>query len=277
MKEARFNFGENWKDYLSRSLDSERVKIARESLKRDFDVKDFSGKSFLDIGSGSGLFSLGAYQLDADHVFSFDYDPNSVEATRRLRKAAGSPECWEVKQGDILDAEFVKGISSADYVYSWGVLHHTGQLWSAMDNVLDLTTPDGYLFVAVYNNMKYRKVTNGKITSKDWLKIKRAYNLSPRVLQKGFEKIFVMLWSLLMYKRGTTPSREIEKNKKDRGMSFREDVRDWLGGLPYEYATAGEVCEYILNNSDFVLEHIRTVEDTGLNRFRFHNDTKIIQ
>ena len=70
----RFEFGKNWAAFLS-VLDDERIATAEDSLKGMLECEDLQGKKFLDIGSGSGLFSLAARRLGAT-VHSVDFDPN---------------------------------------------------------------------------------------------------------------------------------------------------------------------------------------------------------
>ena len=80
----RFEFGSNWEGFLN-LLDDERIHLAEKSLKHMLEVEDLQGKTFLDVGSGSGLFSLAARNLCAQ-VLSFDYDPKSVACTSELQK-----------------------------------------------------------------------------------------------------------------------------------------------------------------------------------------------
>ena len=65
-----FEFGRNWQRYISTYLDEERLQIAAESLHGL--VGDVDGKTFLDIGAGSGLFSLCAHEAGAARVVSID-------------------------------------------------------------------------------------------------------------------------------------------------------------------------------------------------------------
>ena len=65
----RFKFGKNWKSFLKK-LNKERIVHAENSLKIMLGVKNLVGKTFVDVGSGSGLFSLAAKNLGAS-VISF--------------------------------------------------------------------------------------------------------------------------------------------------------------------------------------------------------------
>lgn len=72
----RFEFGKNWQSFLD-TLTDERITVATASLIKMLKSNNLEGKTFLDVGNGSGLFSLVARQLGAK-VYSFDFDPSSV-------------------------------------------------------------------------------------------------------------------------------------------------------------------------------------------------------
>ena len=166
----RFEFGKNWRNFITK-LNDGRIQQAELSLKKMLEVDTVEGKSFLDIGSGSGLFSLAARNLGAN-VTSFDYDESSVWCTNELNKRYHSDDqSWTVMHGSVLDTEFLATLGEFDFVYSWGVLHHTGDMWRALENTCKLVKPRGTLFIAIYNYQP--------ILTPIWKKIKYLYNIHP--------------------------------------------------------------------------------------------------
>jgi 2-polyprenyl-3-methyl-5-hydroxy-6-metoxy-1,4-benzoquinol methylase len=237
----RFEFGKNWSRFLA-LLDDTRIERAEASLKEMLEVEDLEGKSFLDIGSGSGLFSLAARRLGA-RVHSFDYDPHSVACTTELRRRyfAGDDR-WKVEEASALDADYVKSLGEFDVVYSWGVLHHTGQMWKALDNAQLAVKAGGRLFIAIYNDMGSK--------SRRWLWIKKTYCDLPRFLKAPFaaavispEEARAMLGSLVRLKPGEYV-RSWTQYDKNRGMSRWRDIVDWVGGYPYEVAKPEEIFDF---------------------------------
>ncbi len=200
------------------------------------EIPDLKGRSFLDIGCGSGIHSLAALKAGAAKVISFDVDPYSVETTRRVREMSGSPETWDVLSGSILDEKFLSGISLADIVYSWGVLHHTGNMWKAVENASRFIKDNGIFYVALY-------VTTPK--SDYWVRIKKRYNTASSAGKAFMEQWYMWRHLIIPYfMRSKDPLKYILEYKQKRGMSYFTDVKDWLGGYPYEHAKIEEVLKF---------------------------------
>jgi SAM-dependent methyltransferase len=234
----RFEFGRNWGRFL-RTVSEERIARAEDSLREMLSVEDLRGRSFLDAGSGSGLFSLAARRLGA-RVRSFDYDAQSVACTDRLRQTyfPGDPG-WAVERGSVLDRGYLEGLGTFDVVYSWGVLHHTGRMWEAMENACARVAPGGRLFVAIYNDQ------GGP--SRRWTRVKRAYNRLPPALRFAVVlPSLVHVWwkpSLRDLLRGR-PFHTWRTYGGDRGMSPWWDLLDWVGGYPFEVAKPEQVFDF---------------------------------
>jgi 2-polyprenyl-3-methyl-5-hydroxy-6-metoxy-1,4-benzoquinol methylase len=237
----RFEFGKNWSRFLA-LLNDERIANAESSLKKMLGVEDLRGKSFLDIGSGSGLFSLAARRLGA-RVHSFDYDPHSVACAMELRRLYSQDDAdWRIEEGSALDAGYVKSLGQFDIVYSWGVLHHTGQMWTALDNASLPVAANGLLFVAIYND-------TGSQTAR-WKWIKRTYNNLPRPLRLPFTALVIsplemksLAYHLLTGRVGQYV-KSWTHSSTERGMSRWRDIVDWVGGYPYEAAAPEEIFDH---------------------------------
>lgn len=259
----RFEFGRNWQKFLD-LLTDERICTAERSLQDNLQVETLQGKTFLDVGCGSGLFSLVARRLGAV-VHSFDYDPASVACTAELRRRFfGNDAHWTVEEGSVLDRSYVKPLGAFDVVYSWGVLHHTGAMWQALENAMAVVAPSGVLFIAIYNDQ-------GKF-SRRWRRIKRTYNQLPGPLRLpilGY--ITVQSWGRIFVRDSIqgTPLKTWRTHQGRRGMSPWRDIVDWAGGYPFEVAKPEEVFEYC-HCRGFMLEKLRTCGgDSGNNEFVF--------
>jgi hypothetical protein len=55
-----FSFGKNWKNYVKNVVDERVIQEAKESLLKYLPEGGFKDKTFIDVGCGSGLFSLSA-------------------------------------------------------------------------------------------------------------------------------------------------------------------------------------------------------------------------
>jgi SAM-dependent methyltransferase len=261
----RFEFGANWAQFL-KVLNDDRMKLAEQSLVNMLGVSDLAGKRFLDVGSGSGLFSLVARRLGAT-VRSFDYDPQSVACTAELkRRYYPQDPNWIVEQGSALDQDYLQTLGEWDVVYSWGVLHHTGAMWQGLENVSSMVRPGGTLFIAIYNHQR--------VMTPVWTWVKRAYNRLPRQLR------WLVLWPALVRLWAPRTIYDVLRGKpfytwrhyaerSARGMSAWRDLVDWVGGYPFEVAKPEQIFHFYRDRGFVLINMVTCGGGLGCNEFVF--------
>jgi SAM-dependent methyltransferase len=268
----RFEFGKNWQRFLS-LIDEDRVTKAENSLVAVIGRAQREGDRFLDIGSGSGLSSLAARRAGFD-VVSFDYDPASVACTMEVkRRFSPSDSRWQILRGSAIDERFMESLGLFSIVHSWGVLHHTGAMWSAIDLATQRVSDDGLLILAIYNDQGP--------WSRVWMSLKRVYNLLPRWLRTPYALLVMLPREMriaavpfLKLKPGSYFALwSADSGDSSRGMSRWYDLIDWIGGYPFEVARPEQVLEFCRQRG-FELEHLVTCAgELGCNEFAFRRRT----
>jgi len=252
-----FDFGLNWESFSRKAVTGSTLETAATSLRRTFLLENFNGESFLDVGCGSGIFSVAAKKLDAGRVVGLDLSIHSIEAARHNAQRF-ERRSIEFLKADILDATLYDRLGMFDNVCAWGSLHHTGSMWEAFKNTARFVKPGGRFVLAIYRK---------HFSSRMWRSIKRFYNRAPRIMKRIMEGslyptayLGVALW---------TRKNPIKILRGYRGMDFHHDVVDWLGGYPYEYAAAEDICRFAEGLGFETLKVLPAIHPLGNNEFLF--------
>ena len=260
-----FAFGENWNSF-SRLVTEDRIKSAEEGLLRLFPKGELSAKPFFDIGCGSGLSMVAALRLGASEAHGIDVDADSVSTSRRtLERFAGGKQ-FSIRHQSVFDLSPERD-GRYPIVYSWGVLHHTGSMWHAIENAAHLVAEGGQLFIAIYNDQGRR--------SDSWRRIKRLYcsgQAGRLFVSSLFLPYFAAATAAEDLKHAQNPLRRYitEGTGPARGMSVVRDWVDWLGGYPFEVARPEQVFDFV-HARGFELTKLKTTTSLGCNEFVFRH------
>ena len=228
--ETHFEFGANWESFAS-GISEDSILEAEQGLLRLLGETSIAGKRFIDIGCGSGIHGLAALRLGAAEVVCCDIDPVSVSTAQAVlgRYAPGQP--WQAREASVFDLT-PETLGHFDIVYSWGVLHHTGSLDLAMRRAAALLANGGIFVFALY-----RKTWMCSF----WTVEKRWYTGASTIMQRLARGIYSTLFYVGLLVTGRNPVRYVSTYHNRRGMDFRHDVHDWLGGYPYESISPQDV------------------------------------
>ncbi len=242
---------------------------AKKSLEPFLLGDDLSGKTFLDAGCGGGLFSVAAHRLNASAITSFDNDSKMLSFCSEIKSREGFEAHWQILEGSILDLQFVKSLGSFDYVYCWGVVHHTGDMWKAIENIISVVKSGGCIYLGVYNNASAFGFWDDRRfgSSKFWYRVKKMIYLSPKFIKKAALLISLFFYRLVSATDSMTGGYKF-KNFHERGMTGSVAIQDWLFGFPYEFASVDEVVNYMIGQG-FRLERIDSNIGLRTNHYLF--------
>jgi len=242
--DSHFEFGANWASYAL-MIDDERIEEAERGLERLLGAGEIAGRTFLDIGCGSGVHSLAAGRLGAQRVVAIDVDPKSVDTARDLLDAHGETFRYEVMTRSVLDISD-ESVGQFDIVYSWGALHHTGAMNEAIRHAAACVKNGGLFAIALYRKTPFCNM---------WRAEKRWYKQAPKLLQRVARGVYAASMWTAFTATGRNFRGYLNSYKGSRGMDYWHDVHDWLGGYPYESISPGEF-EKVMHELGF--EHVRS-------------------
>ena len=228
----------------------ESIDLAKNSFEKLLTREEIRGKTFLDIGSGSGIHSLVALVNGASFVHAIDIDEHSVASTRETLNKFYFKTNYLAEKISILDEKFSFD-KKYDIVYSWGVLHHTGAMLKAIEIASSLVDKNGKLVLALYSKT---------IFCNFWKVEKRVYTNSPEWFRFLLRNLYIASVRIQFFLTFRNFNRFIKTYKSKRGMSFFHDVHDWLGGYPYESISESKLTNLLLKIG---FEKIRTIPYNG--------------
>jgi 2-polyprenyl-6-hydroxyphenyl methylase/3-demethylubiquinone-9 3-methyltransferase len=229
-RESHFAFGRNWASYAKLVTDAE-ISEAVAGLRR-LAGGDLTGKRFLDIGCGSGLHSLAALRLGAHQVVALDIDPDSVTTSRQMLQAHAAGRDWTVLEKSVLELG-ADSLGTFDVVYSWGVLHHTGDMHRAVRCAAEAVSPAGLFLFSLYRR-----------TPMCWFwKLEKRWYAGAGPREQALARLLYVALLRAVYPLMNRRSFRsfVAEYRRDRGMDFRHNVHDWLGGWPYESTSPEQV------------------------------------
>lgn len=268
-EKKHFEFGKNW-DLYSRQIDISHIESSKRELVDLIQIESLQGMTVLDIGSGSGVHSLAMMLLGCKDLIALDYDVHSVSTTKRILSGKTLQGEFNVIRADILkDIPEIDGCTF-DLVYSWGVLHHTGDMMKAIERSIVYVKPGGLIALALYRKTLFCPL---------WRVEKLLYSRSPKILQNLMQKVYEFAFALgIKFKTGQSLSEYKGSYFQKRGMEFSRDVHDWLGGYPYESIEPNFLINF-MEKSGFTLVNSRIAKrqiglmGSGCDEFLFQLNT----
>lgn len=198
---------------------------------------ELGGRTLLDAGCGDGRFTASLAELGLETI--------GIDLSEGVEVGAGNTRDPLVHyvQGDLLHPPFRR--ASFDYVWSFGVLHHTPDPRRAFSECAALLSPGGRLFVWLYDGAPKGRSALIRLSQRAPLPVKR---LVSRVLELGnrFKRALgggnsvtteqttdeVYFWNLDMY------------GPEHRYLQSSADVRRWFDGLGFSNVTPRERMEF---------------------------------
>lgn len=255
---THFAFGKNWAAYAA-TITADDIALSEADLKRLLGRDSLTGKRFLDIGCGSGVHALAALRMGADFVQGLDIDADSVETAQAVLAAhwpetnykIGQANIFEIAPGDPKQGD----LGRFDIVYSWGVLHHTGDMWKAIERAAAFVAPGGIFSIAIYRKTGFCRF---------WRWEKKVYTQRGALYRGLVIGLYMAVKLLRDVLRGRNPLKKIKGHNRKRGMKWHTDVIDWLGGYPYESAAPAEIQSFVEARGFRLIQSFRTRAKSGL-------------
>jgi 2-polyprenyl-6-hydroxyphenyl methylase/3-demethylubiquinone-9 3-methyltransferase len=198
---------------------------SREHLEGFFENGEVRGKSVLDAGCGSGVFSV-IFAEKGAVVTGVDASEKAIEAGKELKRERGE-ENVEFMRADMLDLPFRD--SSFDVVWAWGSVHHTERPMHALDELLRVLNTNGVMLLALYRKSRLTPL-HGILT--------RIFSRAPLAVQPFLAKLMaLMLYPFVALFR--------KREKVRKGETLEHLVLDWFFVPARRHFDPDEIRSYV--------------------------------
>ncbi len=146
-KIVRQEFSREWFDEVDRrfTLSARHFAHSDRPFGRIIPFDQIAGSKVLEVGCGMGLHTELMARAGAQ-VTAIDISPKSVAATRARLALKGVAA--DVRE---LDAETLDLRDEFDFIWSWGVIHHSSRTGRVLRNLYEALKPGGQLRFMVYS------------------------------------------------------------------------------------------------------------------------------
>ena len=191
-----------------------------------YSEKEAEGKSVLDAGCGTGIFSIIFAKSGASKVTGIDISDGSLETARSLADKFDLKNT-EFRKEDMLALPFSD--EYFDIVWAWGTVHHTTDPFKAIDNLIRVLRKGGSILLAVY--------TRTRLTFIHEI-IRKTLVLTPRKSWTFLSKIMALFLTPVVF--------FFKKREKSRqGEKLEELILDWYFVPIRHYYTPDEIRSYL--------------------------------
>jgi len=170
--------------------------------------EEVRGRTVLDAGCGTGIFSIIFANKGAAKVMGIDISPGSLMTAESLRKKFNLQNV-EFQKQDMLELPF--GDETFDIIWAWGTVHHTTAPFKAISELVRVLKRGGSFLLAVYR--KTRLTLVHEIIRKTLIKTpRRSWTALSRILA------FFLAPVVFLFKK---------REKSRKGEKLSELILDW--------------------------------------------------
>ncbi|MGB8953166.1 MAG: methyltransferase domain-containing protein [Candidatus Aminicenantales bacterium] len=191
-----------------------------------YSAEEVKGRTVLDAGCGTGIFSIIFARNGAEKVVGIDISPGSLQTAQSLKEKFGLRNA-EFRKQDMLKLPF--GEETFDIVWAWGTVHHTTDPFGAIEELTKVLRTGGSLLLAVYRRTKLTFIHEA---------IRKTLVRTPR-------KTWTALSKILAFFLGPVVFFFKKREKSRKGEKLEELILDWYFVPIRHYYTSEEIESFL--------------------------------